>query len=276
MLWKSQALQTDTKLVVKPKFSAPLPTSLRTLLSLLKISTTTKVINCLNYQHCFAKHMKKILILIFILGAISFNLAEAHPFIVKTDPIQSSNVPSGTNQIVIHYSELVEKDYSTIKVLDSQGNQVDNKDTKYFEGEDSLVVTTKPLGDGVYTVTSKVLSKVDGHIVDDAFVFAVGNAKPPPPPQKTEPVVYLPEAGARFPGIVGQVIVLGATISSLLIWNPIRKKPSLRDNGTELDNQHSHAFLKLTGVGLFLVLASNIVMLAVQSIALQTLSLIHI
>ncbi len=217
--------------------------------------------------------MKKILILVFILGAICFNIAEAHPFIVKTDPIQSSNVPSGTNQIVIHYSELVEKDYSTVKVLDSQGNQVDNKDTKYFEGEDSLVVTTKPLGDGVYTVTSKVLSKVDGHIVDQAFVFAVGNAKPPPPPQKTEPVVYLPEAGARFPGIVGQVIVLGAAISSLLIWNPIRKKPSLRDDGTELDSRHSHAFLKLTGVGLFLVFASNIVMLAVQSISLQTSAL---
>lgn len=218
--------------------------------------------------------MKKFLAIVLLISSLSFSLADAHPFIVKTQPAQSSNVSPGINEIIIiHYSEQVEKDYSTIKVLDSSGNQVDNKDTKYFEDEDSLAVTTKPLRDGVYTVTSKVLSKVDGHIVDEAFVFAIGSAKVLPPPQKSERVVYLPEAGARFPGMVGQVIVLGAAISSFLIWNPIRKKTSLRDSVAELDNQHSHAFLKLTGVGLFLVLTSNIVMLAVQSIALQTSAL---
>ena len=216
--------------------------------------------------------MRKFLVIAILVGTLSFSLAEAHPFIVRSDPTQSSNVSLGTNEIVIHYSEQVEKDYSTIRVLDDNGNQVDNKDTKYFDGEDSLVVTTKPLRDGVYTVTSKVLSKVDGHLVNDAFVFTIGNAKLPPLPQKTERVVYLPEAGARFPGIIGQVVVLGAAISSLLIWSSIRKKTSLRDSVDELDNRHSHALLKLTGVGLFLVLASNIVVLAVQSIVLQTRS----
>ncbi|MGI0010207.1 MAG: virginiamycin B lyase family protein, partial [Nitrosopumilaceae archaeon] len=124
----------------------------------------------------------------------------------------------------------------------------------------------------VYTVTSKVLSKVDGHVVDDAFVFGVGSARIDPSllKEKTEqPPVYLPEAAARFPGLVGQVMVLGATISSLLIWNSIKRKNTIKENRDELQTRHSYAFLKLTGVGLFLVLASNIIMLAVQSIALQ-------
>ena len=219
--------------------------------------------------------MRKRFIILVLAGCLVFGLAEAHPFIVNTDPVQSSNISTGINQIVIHYSEAVEKDYSSIKVFDNNGNQVDNKDTKYFQGEDSLVVTTQPLGDGVYTVTSKVLSKIDGHLVDDAFVFAVGNARIPInlPSKSAQPSVYIPEAVARFPGLVGQVMVLGATISSLLIWNSIKRKNTIKESGEKLQTRHSHAFLKLTGIGLFLVFVSNIAMLAVQSIVLQTSAL---
>ena len=220
--------------------------------------------------------MKKILIIIVLASCFAFGLAEAHPFIESAEPAQSSNVPVGITQIVIHYSETVEKDYSVIKVLDNTGTQVDNKNTKYFQGENSLVITTKSLSDGVYTVTSKVLSKVDGHIVDDAFVFSVGNAKISPDllEKKIEqPTTYLPEAAARFPGLIGQVILLGAVLSSLLIWRPLKTKNVIKENSNELQKRHSHLFLKLTGIGMFLVFASNIAMLAVQSIALQTSAL---
>lgn len=219
--------------------------------------------------------MRKLLFLIsiIIVSSISIGSAYAHPIIITTEPGQSSNVSVGTTQVIIHYSEAIEVEFSTIKVLDNTGNQVDNKDTKYFEGENSLIVTTKPLNDGVYTVTSKVLSKVDGHLVPNAFVFSVGNAKIDPSLLKgkiEQPSIYLPEAAARFPGLVGQVIVLGTVLSSLLIWRTLKTKKSMRENLEVLQNTHSHLFLKITGIGLLLVLASNIVMLAVQTIALQT------
>lgn len=210
--------------------------------------------------------------LVFICS-ISIGFAHAHPFITNTEPVQSSNISSGINQIVIHYSEVVEKDYSAIKVFDESGNQIDNKDTNYFESEDSLVVTTHTLVDGVYIVSSKVLSRVDGHIVDDSFVFSVGSARIPPAilPDKTEqPSIYLPEALARLPGLVGQTVVLGASFASLLVWRSITTKNTIKENLDDLQKKHSRAFLKLTGIGLLLVLASNITMLAVQSIALQT------
>ena len=44
-----------------------------------------------------------------------------------------------------------------------------------MKDELSLIVTTPPLEDGVYTVSTKVLSKVDGHLVPGAFLFAVGD-----------------------------------------------------------------------------------------------------
>ncbi len=219
--------------------------------------------------------MRKLLFLIslIIVSSISIGSVYAHPFIVTTEPTQSSNISIGTNQVIIHYSEAVEVDYSTVKVLDNTGNQIDNKDTKYFKGENSLIVTTKPLNDGLYTVTSKVLSKVDGHLVDDAFVFSVGNVRIDPSllkEQTKSPSIYLLQAAARFPGLVGQVVVLGSVLSSLLIWRSLKTKKSIRENFEELQKKHSSLFLKITGIGLLLVLASNIIMLAVQAITLQT------
>src|SRR3972149_6485968 len=121
--------------------------------------------------------MKKFLLILLLIQIAWIPLAEGHPFTTETNPTQGSNVPAGITQISMNYSEVVEIDFSVLKVFDSNGDQIDNKDTSYFEGENSLVVTTRPLEDGVYTVTSKVLSKVDGLLTDDAFVFAVGEIK---------------------------------------------------------------------------------------------------
>ncbi|MGI0023336.1 MAG: copper resistance CopC family protein, partial [Nitrososphaeraceae archaeon] len=152
--------------------------------------------------------MKGFLIIPFLIIISSIPFAYAHPFVVNSDPAQSSSVSAGINQIVIQYSEPLEIEFSVIKVLDSSGNQIDNKDTKYIGNESTLVVTTPSLKDGIYTVTSKVLSKIDGHLVDEAFVFGVGNVSVPPPKQRDIiESIYFPEAGARLPGLLGQIIV---------------------------------------------------------------------
>jgi copper transport protein len=215
--------------------------------------------------------LKKFLIIPFLIIISSIPLAYAHPFIVNSDPSQSSSVSAGINQIVIHYSETVEIEFSAIKVLDSSGNQIDNKDTKYIGNESTLAVTTPPLKDGIYTVTSKTLSKIDGHLVDEAFVFGVGNVTvPPPKPRDITESIYFPEAGARFPGLVGQVVVLGSVISSVVIWGAMRKKNLIRESLSELQKFYQSKFSSVTGIGLFLVFASNILMLVVQTIRLQT------
>ena len=41
--------------------------------------------------------------------------------------------------------------------------------------------------------------------------------------ERPSELVFLPEAGARFPGLVGQTIVLGAVIASLIIWGTQNK-----------------------------------------------------
>jgi copper transport protein len=204
--------------------------------------------------------------------SFGFPLAEGHPFTTETNPSQASSALTGITQVSVTYSEAIEIDFSVLKVFDRNGEQIDYKDTSYFEGEQSLVVTTPQLEDGVYTVTSKVLSRIDGHLVDYAFVFAVGEVKIDPSlieQQGTSENLFYPEAGARFPGIVGETIVLGGVISSLLIWRTLRRD-LIEDKLSQLQKTFHNKFSSIIGIGLIAVFVSNILMLVMQTIRLET------
>ena len=208
-------------------------------------------------------------LLILVIGVPS---AYAHPFLLDSEPSQAVNAPIGTTQIITKYSEAVEIDFSELKVFDSNGNQIDNGDTAYYEGESSLVITTSPLEDGTYTVTSKVLSKVDGHLVRAAIIFGVGEAQVDVSlleSQDESETTFLPEAAARFPGIVGQTVVLGSAISAIAIWGTQRKYFG-KENLTLINQTYRSKFSKITGVALVGVLVSNFVMIAVQTVRLET------
>ena len=215
--------------------------------------------------------MNKLVFLLFLILVIGIPAAYAHPFLLDSDPGQAQSAPVGTTQIITFYSEAIEIDFSELKVFDSNGNKIDNMDTVYYEGESSLIITTPPLEDGVYTVTSKVLSKIDGHLVQAAVIFGVGEAQVDLTllgAQEESETTFLPEAAARFPGIVGQTVVLGSVISAIAIWGTQRKHfgKEIRD----LVNQaYRFKFAKLTGISLVAVFASNFIMLAVQTLRLE-------
>ena len=216
--------------------------------------------------------MKKILIVLLVLSLTSIPFVSAHPFTDETIPNLSSNAPTGVSEVIVYFSEPVELNFSALKVLDNNGNQIDNKDTDYYEDEKSLIVTTSPLEDGVYTVTTKVLSKVDGHLVPGAFLFAVGDVVIDPKlldSQNSAELIFFPEAGARFPGIVGQTIVLGVVIASLIIWGT-QNKQSIKEELEQVQIKHHQKFMSITGIGLMLIFISNILMIAVQTVRLET------
>ena len=84
----------------------------------------------------------------------------------------------------------------------------------------ALSVTLPHLKDGVYTVSTTVLSQTDGHVTDNAFVFAVGEGVIPANITQNiaqKSVVYIPEALSRFPTLVGQVIIVGGVFRYLLV-----------------------------------------------------------
>ena len=214
--------------------------------------------------------MNKIWILPVIIFFLGFPLASAHPFLLDSEPGQGQNVPAGTTQIITNYSEAVEIDFSELKVYDANGNQIDNRDTMYNDGETSLVVTTSPLEDGVYTITSKVLSKVDGHLVQAAIVFGVGDVKIDSSlleKQQSSETTFIPESVARFPGLVGQTIILGGVIVSITIWSS--QQTRFREVFSDINEQFKIKFSKIIGYGVIATFASNFIMLGVQTWRLE-------
>ena len=206
-------------------------------------------------------------VLVFFLG---FPLASAHPFLLDSEPGQGQNAPAGTIQIITNYSEAVEIGFSELKVYDANGNQIDNRDTAYNDGETSLIVTTQPLEDGVYTITSKVLSKVDGHLVQAAIVFGVGDVKIDSSlleKQESSETTFIPESIARFPGLVGQTIVLGGVIVSITIWSS--QQTRFREVFGDIHKQFKVKFSKIIGYGVIATFASNFIMLGVQTWRLE-------
>jgi len=214
--------------------------------------------------------LKKIWILPVLVFFLGFPLASAHPFLLDSEPGQGQNAPAGTTQIITNYSEAVEIGFSELRVYDANGNQIDNKDTAYNGGETSLVVTTQPLEDGVYTITSKVLSKVDGHLVQAAIVFGVGDVKIDSSlleGQESSETTFIPESIARFPGLVGQTIVLGGIIVSITIWSS--QQTRFRDVFNDINEQFKIKFSKIIGYGIIATFASNFIMLGVQTWRLE-------
>ena len=215
--------------------------------------------------------MRKFLFILLVLSFVSIPFAAAHPFTEETIPSLGLNAPVGTSEVIVYFSEPVDINFSEIKVFDSSGDQIDNKDTSYYEGESSLIVTTTPLDDGVYTASVKVLSKVDGHLVPSAFLFGVGDViiQDINPPLVESEIVFLPEAGARFPGILGQTIVLGAVIASLIMWGT-QNKQLIKEELEKVEIFHHGKFMSITGIGLMLVFISDILMIVVQTVRLET------
>ena len=82
----------------------------------------------------------------------------------------------------------------------------------------------------IYRASVKVLSKIDGHLVQAAIVFGVGDVKIDSSlleKQENSETTFIPESIARFPGLVGQTIVLGGVI-------PENQHKNLIDAGVDL------------------------------------------
>jgi copper transport protein len=203
--------------------------------------------------------------------------AYAHAFTIKSDPSPSQSLPSSPSKVDVFFSEPVDLRYSTVKVLDMSGKQVDNKDPRNINGDPASLSVTLPSGlkDGVYTVSTKVLSATDGHVVDNAFVFAIGQAAVPlqqssNTPSGSQSQLYIPNAIARFPAYVGQVLVVGAAFATLWLWRPISKISWLKDTLASVRNRIDRSLIILMVIGSVILVVSDFGIIYVQAKDLDT------
>ncbi|HET6807553.1 MAG TPA: copper resistance CopC family protein, partial [Nitrososphaera sp.] len=185
-------------------------------------------------------------------------------------------MPSSPTEVNVFFSEPIELEYSSIRVLGPDGNAVDLNDPHNVGGDTaSIGVTLQPdLPEGEYTVTTSVLSAVDGHVVGETFTFGVGTAVQQQTgasgeQQQQRDILSPEESISRFPGMVGQVIVVGAAFATLWLWKPLARVPWLSNAISKTRVSIDRNMMRLIIIGTGLVLASGVAMIVVQAISIN-------
>ncbi|MGI0073757.1 MAG: virginiamycin B lyase family protein [Nitrosotalea sp.] len=191
----------------------------------------------------------------------------AHALIAKSDPTPSQSLPTPPSKVDVYFTDPVDIRYSTIKVLDPSGNEIQNKDEHYITSDQSALSVSLPAGllNGVYTVSTKVLDQTDGHVTENGFVFAVGVAAPTAtsqPKVSYSDVISIPDTIARFPALIGQVIVVGIAFSTLWLWSPVSRLVKLQQRFAETRSKIDKRAMMFMLIGSAIVFASGFSMIA--------------
>jgi len=99
--------------------------------------------------------------------------ALAHAFLDRAVPAVGGKVHGKPAEVRLRYSQPLEPAFSTVRVFDAAGKQIDNKD-KGLDPKDASVlrVSLPPLAPGVYRVVWRVLS-TDTHVTEGDYTFEV-------------------------------------------------------------------------------------------------------
>lgn len=99
--------------------------------------------------------------------------ALAHAFLDRADPRVGSAIDKTPERVTLHFSEQLEPAFSSLKVVDADGHQVDKGD-RDLDPKDRTVmrVSIPPLKPGTYKVIWRALS-ADTHVTQGDFRFEV-------------------------------------------------------------------------------------------------------
>ena len=201
----------------------------------------------------------------------------AHAFVVGSSPspFASSNTPP--SQVEVDFIDPIDLNHSQIKVLDANGKDVDNNDWHFISNDHTKTVVTLPtnIPNGIYTVYTKVLDATDGHTTTNAFVFAVGQPVPQNLLNKKESVsftdiVSIQDAIARYPSLVGQIIVVGAVFSSFWLWRPLSRVSALRDIFGPTRIKVDMSMTRMVLIGSIIILGGDGAMIASEAYSINS------
>lgn len=112
--------------------------------------------------------------------------AGAHALLQRSEPAGGATLQRAPAEVLMTFTETPEPSLSVVHVLDSAGRQVDRSGAQPVPGQpQQLRVPLGPIPNGVYTVTWRTVSRVDGHVTGGAFAFGVGVSPGVAPPPST-------------------------------------------------------------------------------------------
>jgi copper transport protein len=146
--------------------------------------------------------------------------ADAHSLVRVSDPPDGATLAHAPSVIIITFTEAPDPKLSQVRILDTLGRQVAGGPASAVSGAPTTVaIALPPLGDGVYTVSWRTVSAIDGHVATGVFAFAVG-AQPVPPIPVIAPSAVAPPSplgvSGRWGLDAGYGLLLGGAWVDLL------------------------------------------------------------
>src|SRR5688572_11008407 len=217
------------------------------------------------------------LIFLFLLCVTGYFHSQvyAHPIVIDSNPKQFQSLENSPDRVTVYFSEPIVLQYSQISVIDSEGNKVDEGNSENYNGDTSTIsVPLKPdIGEGSFTINTKVLSAVDGHVVDGSVVYSIGTGVADFSHVKSESkdifdLLSIENSLSRIPGYVGQIVIVGAAFIFLWIQKPLSKFEWIKGVIQSNLNLIKRDLIKLIIIGTVLVLFSIIAILLIQATAI--------
>src|SRR5215207_4414294 len=211
------------------------------------------------------KRSFRLLILVVLYSAWVGTSVSAHALLVRSTPAANAVLAQPPVQVEIFFSEPLEENSSSIRVFDSNNLSVDAGDVRVDpSGPTRLTVTLHSIQDGVYTVTWKAVSSIDGHQTTGSFPFAVGNANAEAVSTIQQRSTFrLPFSTliSKFLMLASLAILLGHRLFTALVWNP-----AVRANTGEVEKPPVwNMFYRFGLIGLLISIGLGILAQAGQS-----------
>jgi copper resistance protein C len=113
------------------------------------------------------------LFLALVAWVLGVGLALGHSGLQRAEPPAESKLKRPPSEVKLYFTERMEPAYSTVRVRNANGAQVDRQDAHVDPSNPLLLrATLQPLEPGTYTANWRVLS-VDGHVTEGRFTFQV-------------------------------------------------------------------------------------------------------
>lgn len=149
--------------------------------------------------------------------------AWGHALMTAADPAPGSNLGTAPAAVTLTFTERPDARLSSINVLDSSGRSVTRGSVRAVPSNPlQLTVALATLPKGVYTVSWRTVSAVDGHLASGSFGFGVGAS--PPTANGTGGATSAGESnlspvgvGGRWLLLIGLIGLLGAAFVALVV-----------------------------------------------------------
>ena len=120
----------------------------------------------------FVKIMYRVVLSLIGIIALSRG-AQAHAFLDTASPSVGSTLRSAPAQVNLTFTQGLEPAFSTVRVEDAAGKQVDKKDGAVSADNPKILhASLPPLPPGTYQVFWRVLS-IDSHVTEGKFKFTI-------------------------------------------------------------------------------------------------------